>query len=194
MKLASLYSECITTGAIAYRPIAPKKKKKLSIIESKILAEDLFNDGKRNLELAGLFDEDSDYGGMLGKSVLNLLKEFCGNGHSGCSAMLTTEIFNKLVKGEPLTSKYWDEKAVGLREFAEKNGEGVDPEEYVIMCIGERPDDKSDVVEESKQLKNRMNTVWTTFTSPKKKRWYDSFAAKNNPDERLLPEYRGKGY
>ena len=37
--------------------------------------------------------------------------------------------------------------------------------------------------------------VWQ-FTSggKKKKRWWDDYAASNNPDERLLSNFRGKGY
>lgn len=42
---------------------------------------------------------------------------------------------------------------------------------------------------------NQMTTVWTTFKSPKgKDRWEQKYAATNNPDERLLKQYRGKGY
>ena len=38
------------------------------------------------LQRAGLFDEDSDYGGMLGEGALELVKLFSTQGHSGMSA------------------------------------------------------------------------------------------------------------
>lgn len=58
---------------------------------------------KKELELAGLLDEDSDYNGMLGKSVLELMEVFTKQGHSGASASLTIEVFTKLAKYENLT-------------------------------------------------------------------------------------------
>ena len=63
---------------------------------------------ERELKLAGLFDKDSDYGGMFGKSVLELVKAFAKQGHSGASAMRTLAIFDKVVRFEnltPITSK-----------------------------------------------------------------------------------------
>ena len=55
------------------------------------------------LELAGLFDADSDYGGMIGQSVKELLELFSEQGHSGFSAGLTADLFHRLVRGETLT-------------------------------------------------------------------------------------------
>lgn len=53
---------------------------------------------KNELELAGLFNKDSDYGGMLGECVLELLTVFEKQGHSGFSAQMTANIFHKLLK------------------------------------------------------------------------------------------------
>lgn len=58
---------------------------------------------KKELELAGLFDKDSDYGGMVGKAVLDLCKCFSGQGHSGFSASMVLELFNILGKYKTLT-------------------------------------------------------------------------------------------
>jgi len=58
---------------------------------------------KRELELAGLFDKDSDYDGMVGKAVMELCKCFSGQGHSGFSANLVLDIFNKLGKYRTLS-------------------------------------------------------------------------------------------
>lgn len=55
------------------------------------------------LRRAGLFDEDSDYGGMLGQACLSIVKVFAEQGHSGMSAELTTQIVTRLMRYEPLT-------------------------------------------------------------------------------------------
>lgn len=54
------------------------------------------------LREAGLFDEDSDYGGAIGKSVLQLTKLLALQGHSGYSAATTIGIFNELASGGTL--------------------------------------------------------------------------------------------
>lgn len=63
----------------------------------------LIEHANRELTLAGLFDEDSDYDGMLGKSALELIEVFAKQGHSGYSAMLTRDLFSKLSNFENLT-------------------------------------------------------------------------------------------
>ena len=55
------------------------------------------------LRLAGLFDEGSACDGMIGNAVLDLVKLFAKQGHSGFSASITTDIANKLMRYEPLT-------------------------------------------------------------------------------------------
>jgi len=75
---------------------------------------------KKELELAGLLDSDSDYNGMIGESVLELIEVFSNQGHSGMSAPYVADIFTKLAKGDilsPLTGKN-DEWI----DVSEKNG------------------------------------------------------------------------
>jgi hypothetical protein len=55
------------------------------------------------LRRAGLFDQDSDYDGMLGDSVMKLIEAFSGEGHSGYSAHLAASIFRDLSDWKPLT-------------------------------------------------------------------------------------------
>lgn len=55
------------------------------------------------LKRAGLYDKDSDYNGMLAHAVLDLLKKFSSQQHSGMSAVMTAELFRKLVNWETLT-------------------------------------------------------------------------------------------
>lgn len=73
----------------------------------------------KELERAGLFDKDSDYEGMLGEAVKELLLVFQKQGHSGHSAQATASIFHKLIKGEalsPLTEAQdeWMEVSSGI--------------------------------------------------------------------------------
>ena len=79
----------------------------------------LVSHAERELKLAGLFDKDSDYGGMFGKSVLELVRAFAKQGHSGASAMRTLAIFDKVARFEnlmPITSKIdeWMDTGSGL--------------------------------------------------------------------------------
>ena len=55
------------------------------------------------LRRAGLFDRNSDYGGMLGKAVMRLVRTMAGEGHSGASAAMVTQIFERLARYKPLT-------------------------------------------------------------------------------------------
>lgn len=68
------------------------------------LEEGLVDFAQRELELAGLFSKDSDYDGMLGRSVMKLVRAFAGQGHSGFSAMLALDLFKKLAGYKPLTA------------------------------------------------------------------------------------------
>lgn len=63
----------------------------------------LVKHAKYELELAGLFDKDSDYNGMIGEAVLELVKAFAKQGHSGFSANWTLDIFDKVARFKPLT-------------------------------------------------------------------------------------------
>jgi len=63
----------------------------------------LTDHAKYELELAGMFDEDSDYGGMLGKSVMELVEVFAKQGHSGYSAHQTLAIFAEVANFKNLS-------------------------------------------------------------------------------------------
>lgn len=58
---------------------------------------------REELKRAGLFDEDSDYGGMLGESVMKMIDVFAEEGHSGWSASIAIHSFEKVARFEPLT-------------------------------------------------------------------------------------------
>lgn len=55
------------------------------------------------LEAIGAFSEEKDfYGGMTGNSVIELIELFSKQGHSGMSAGLVRNLFNKLADYQPL--------------------------------------------------------------------------------------------
>lgn len=58
---------------------------------------------RSELERAGLFDQDSDYEGMLGTEVMRMVETFSAAGHSGFSAALAASIFARLSAWKPLT-------------------------------------------------------------------------------------------
>lgn len=71
------------------------------------------------LNRAGMFDADSDYGGMLGGAVMELVTVFAGQNHSGASAWLAADLFRRLIALEPLSDltddpTEWHEVADGL--------------------------------------------------------------------------------
>jgi len=63
----------------------------------------LYNHAVREMKLAGLNEEDSDYDGELYNWVLQLVRVFVSQGHSGYSASRVTDLFCRLSKYETLT-------------------------------------------------------------------------------------------
>jgi hypothetical protein len=57
----------------------------------------------QELTLAGLFNKDGDYDGMLGTAALDIVKLFASQGHSGMSASIVTDLVGRLMRYEPLT-------------------------------------------------------------------------------------------
>ena len=58
---------------------------------------------EREMKLAGLYDKDADYGGMIPTAVMALVKAHAEQGHSGMSYSLTMAIFNKVINFKTLT-------------------------------------------------------------------------------------------
>lgn len=58
---------------------------------------------RNELELAGHFDEDAFYGGMVGEAVMELMEVFEKQGHSGMSAPLVSKVFKRVANQRPLT-------------------------------------------------------------------------------------------
>lgn len=58
---------------------------------------------ERELRAAGLFDKDSDYGGMMGEAVLRLIRTHAAEGHSGLSHSWALDLFTRLANFQVLT-------------------------------------------------------------------------------------------
>lgn len=67
------------------------------------IQEGLVDHAEMELRKAGLFDKDSDYEGMLGDAVLELMKVFAAQGHSGFSSQCARELFNQLADYKALS-------------------------------------------------------------------------------------------
>ncbi len=63
----------------------------------------LYQHARFELERAGLLSPGSDYNGLLGAAVLDLIREFSRQDHSGHSAGVTLELFNTLGSYKTLT-------------------------------------------------------------------------------------------
>lgn len=62
----------------------------------------LVEHAQRELKLAGLFSPDSDYEGEIGLAVMELIRVFAKQGHSGFSAYKTLQIFQVVAKQKNL--------------------------------------------------------------------------------------------
>lgn len=72
---------------------------------------------------AGLFNKDSEYGGLMGEAVMKMIKLFADEGHSGFSANMAINIFSKLARFEPLTpltGEDWEWNEVSAGTFQNK--------------------------------------------------------------------------
>lgn len=99
------------------------------------MISNLVEHAKRELTAAGLFKKDSDYDGMLGDAVLELVKVFSRQGHSGFSASMCIEAFKIVASFEPMiplqgTDDEWVAVSEGLFQnnrcsHVFKNAEGA---------------------------------------------------------------------
>ena len=113
----------------------------------------LTDHAKYELELAGLFDKDSDYDGALGTAVMELVEVFAKQGHSGFSAHRMLAIFNEVANFKPLTP------------------------------IGKSPDEWVDQSEASDEPMWQNKRRGSTFSRDGGKTWYDIDDPKlNNGD------------
>lgn len=76
----------------------------------------LVKHAETEMRIAGLYDVDADYGGMIPDAVMKCVKVFAEEGHSGGSAAVVISILEKVLRFQTLTPinsnpKYWMEVA-----------------------------------------------------------------------------------
>jgi hypothetical protein len=81
----------------------------------------LISHAKFELELQGLLNEEGDfYGGMTGKAVMELIEVFSNQGHSGMSASIVRDLFNKLSNYEQLGSLTGKEEEWNFLDYGDE--------------------------------------------------------------------------
>lgn len=103
----------------------------------------LIKHAEREMKKAGLYDADSDYGGMIPEAVIELVTALSKQGHSGMSHSLTMAVFNKVANFKPLTP------------------------------ISSDPDEWMEVGNDSRGLCFQNNRKPTCFSYDAGKTWYD---------------------
>lgn len=100
---------------------------------------------RKELELAGLLDDKSPYGGEVGKAVLELVETFAKQGHTGLSARITSSIFYRLANHLPLTpltgeDDEWEEIEPGVYQnvrspnvFKDPDGRAYQIDYYIFV-------------------------------------------------------------
>lgn len=103
----------------------------------------LIEHAKKELELAGLYDKDSDYGGALAESVIELIETFSKQGHSGGSAGRVVSLFNKLANYKTITpltgdKDEWNEVSDGVFQNKRNSAvfkDGLNGKAYYLNAI-----------------------------------------------------------
>jgi hypothetical protein len=80
----------------------------------------LVNHAERELKLDGWYQYNDEWAGMIKDAVLELIKTFASQGHSGISADITSELFHKLSRFRTLSendhSDYTDRTEISFSE------------------------------------------------------------------------------
>lgn len=75
----------------------------LFLLRKSIGKSHLTQHAETELRKAGLYDKNSDYGGMLAPAVMNMVYVFAAEGHSGFSANLAIDLFSTVARYKTLT-------------------------------------------------------------------------------------------
>ena len=100
----------------------------------------LVKHAKRELEAVGMFDEDSDYNGMIGTAVMELIELFSKQGHSGMSASIVRSLFDKVADYKPLSPitcepKEWNNDNYQNNRLSSVFKDGKDGKPYYLDAI-----------------------------------------------------------
>jgi hypothetical protein len=114
----------------------------------------LLEHAKKEMKIAGLYDKDSDYGGMLATAIEKLISTHEKEGHSGMSNGMVVSLFSKLARFETITplkgtDDEWGEiYQYGERESCQQNNRNSavfkdDKGTYYLSAIVFREEDGS---------------------------------------------------
>lgn len=142
---------------------------------------------KKELELAGLFDKDSDYNGMIGKDVYKLIQVFAAQGHSGNSAQTVIQFFNTLSNQQniiPLTNdpKEWEyKKECGL--FQNKRNSACMSDDNLLSYYN---------VNDSASIKYLLKNIYTSVSNTE---FYKEVLLQRYPnDEHLIEAFNEEDF
>src|SRR5262245_4522473 len=76
---------------------------------------------EKEIRRAGLLDKDSDYGGMIGKEMMRMVKQFCKGGHSGGRASKIIPMLQKLFSWEPIMPLTGEDSEWGTEASVQQN-------------------------------------------------------------------------
>jgi hypothetical protein len=124
----------------------------------------LIEHARYEMERAGLFDPDADYGGAHANAVMELVETFAKQGHSGMSAAITLRLFCDLAQFKP------------------------------IGDITSDPDEWNDVSDISDTPLWQNKRRGTSFSRDGGKTWYDIDDASLNNGDTWLSEEQTKAY
>lgn len=110
---------------------------------------------RKELELIGAFSEKDDfYGGMTGDAVMELVEVFAKQGHSGTSANLVRNLFNKVADYKPLCALTLNDD-----EWLEV-GEGTYQNKRNSAVFKEGKDGRAYYLNAYVKIKSDTNTGW----------------------------------
>lgn len=89
---------------------------------------------RKELEVAGYFDKDSMYGGMIGDATIELFETFLNQEHSGYSAGIVVALFDRLAAHLPLTALTGEDWEWAKFEHYGKDEDGDEIPYYNIRC------------------------------------------------------------
>jgi hypothetical protein len=152
------HSSKVEKGAKKKQDKQAKKDKKKR--ECRTIKEGLQDHARKELELAGLFDKNSDYDGMIGEAVMDLVDAFCKAGHSGFSAQWAKQVFCDLAEWKNLTPLTNDpEEWQDVREYC-ADSEEMYQNRRNPSCFSKDGGKTYYSLEEVEKLKEDEDTPW----------------------------------
>lgn len=144
---------------------------------------------KKRLKELGMYDKDSDYDGLIGKWIEELSTTFANQGHSGQSAVITTQLFNKIMLeygGEGFLPPIPPAPAGGIVEATEKVAE------YFSAEWGKRFRVFAQAIEAEIEEQGRIQDDQIIKLDQKIDRWRKNLEAEIEAVRKLFRNHEGR--